>query len=84
MINMLKKEWTDGESRVEKVYNILIENQDKLSELTILKHGKRKLNSEAIEFTDWEKSEIRELEKKLINFRPTDNVNREDEIDERA
>jgi DNA replication protein DnaC len=69
MVSRLKKEWAGDESRVDKVYNALLENGDKLNEITILRYGRRRVNPDALEFSDWSKHEIKELETKLKSNR---------------
>lgn len=68
MVEKLKKEWSGEDSRVDKVYAALKEDTQKLSELTIVKRGYRRLNPDALEFVSWDKRELKELERKLKNM----------------
>lgn len=81
IVNKLKKEWDGEDSKVDKVYEILLANPDKLYELTMLKYGKRRVNAEAIEFADWSKYEIKDLEKRLGNLGKNQLINSGGKLD---
>lgn len=83
LINKLKKERSGEESRVDNVYNILVEDSEKLGELTVFKRGKTRINEDALEFNDWSKSEMRELEKRLNQKKYLDSTKTESVVNGR-
>lgn len=66
IISALKKDFGgETESRVDKVFNLLKEDNEKLSTLTEVKYGKRKINFEDPIFLDWSGLEKKELSRKI-------------------
>lgn len=68
MIEKLKKEWNTEDSKIDTVFEALINNPEKLSELTIVKHGKRYLNENDLVFNDWNKGDLKELTNKIRKY----------------